>query len=544
MRTGSSSRLTVIAVPFDADAQGTVPASGAGMVTLKRYEDAVRDGDSIYAVIRGAALNNDGANKVGYTAPSVAGQAAVIATAHALADVGADTIGLVEAHGTATRLGDPIEVAALTRAFRLGSSRRQYCALGSLKSNIGHTDAAAGVAGLMKAALALRHRQLPPSLHFSRPNPEIDLAASPFFVSAELRPWETEGAPRRAGVSAFGLGGTNAHVVLEEAPVVGPAESDEDTWRVLPLAALSSGALDQAVTKLADHLQAHPEQPFADVAFTLQEGRTALPERRVVVAQSREEAVRALSGDDAGRVFTGHAPEEAAPVAFLFPGGGAQYPAMGRGLYETELVYREAVDAGLAVLERQEGLDLRPLLFSDDAEAAAAELERPSLGLPALLVVEIALARLWMSRGVRPAALIGHSMGEYAAAHLAGVMTLKDALALVTLRGRLFETLPAGADAERPAQRRDLQPYLADGLELSVVNAPELCVVSGLEDAVGSGWRLGWKRTASTPPGSRSPWQRIPRSSSPSSTRSRSGRGRSSCVRPRFRSSPTSAGRG
>lgn len=351
---------------FDAKAKGTITGEGVGVVVLKRLEDAIADGDTIHAVIKGSALNNDGSFKVGYTAPSVDGQAQVIAMAHAFAGVEADSISYVEAHGTATELGDPIEIAALTQAFRQTTTRRSYCPVGSVKSNIGHLDAAAGVAGFIKTVLALEHRELPPSLHFHEPNPEIDFANSPFYVNAQLREWKSDVFPRRAGVSSFGIGGTNAHIVLQEAPEIAPSGPSRP-WQILVLSARTQTALDAAVQRLAKHLGERPEQNFADVAHTLHVGRRELDWRTVVVCRSSEEAQEMLAAPQ--RLQRGKTTLHHRPVVFMFTGQGAQYPHMGEGLYRSEAVYRAAVDACCDTLQRCLGLDLKAVLYpaaSDD----------------------------------------------------------------------------------------------------------------------------------------------------------------------------------
>ena len=400
---------------FDADARGTVVASGAAIVVLKRLSDAIRDKDTVYAVIKGSAVNNDGAAKIGFTAPSIDGQVAVIEEALAVAEVDADTIGMVEAHGTGTSLGDPIEVAALTQAYRHDTSRRQYCAIGSLKTNIGHLDAAAGVAGIIKAALSLHHEQIPPSLNFSRPNPQIDFGGSPFFVNTVLRAWRRSDLPRRAAVSAFGLGGTNAHVVLEEAPLpAAPAPAPAKARQVLTLSARSPAALQRQGDALADHLEAHPTVDLADVAYTRQVGRARMPYRRAFVASTPQEAARLLREPDplvvADRVTSG----DGARVAFLFPGQGAQYPGMGAGLYRSEPVFAEALDDCARILTPVIGRDLLEVVFpdADDPQAAAEELGQAAIAQPATFAVEYALARLWMSWGVRPSVMVGPQPGR------------------------------------------------------------------------------------------------------------------------------------
>ncbi|MCY0992037.1 amino acid adenylation domain-containing protein [Nannocystis sp. ILAH1] len=468
--------------PFDARAQGTVPASGVGVVVLKRLERALADGDTIHAVIRGSAINNDGADKIGFTAPSVQGQRDVIAAAHAAAGVRPHDIGFVEAHGTATPLGDPIEVQALRLAFGAAPCEAPYCALGSLKSNLGHLDAAAGVAGLIKAALAIEHAYLPGTLHFERENPELQLAGSPFYVRREGAPWLTPaGVVRRAGVSSFGIGGTNAHVILEQAPAArAPAHASEPA--LLVLSTRREDGIDAASRRLADHLADHPTQSLADVAFTLQQGRAALAHRRAVVCRSVDEARRALAAPAPLRRARPRAPE----VVFLFPGGGSQRVGMGAGLYRSEPVYRDAIDRCAALFARELGGDLRALLFppAQDRDAAAAQLRLPSWNMASVFATEYALSQLLAAWGVRPAAMIGHSLGEYTAACLAGILALEDAAALVALRGRLCDSMPASAMLVVPLPPTELAPLLGDGLALAAVNGPKHVVVSGLARAI------------------------------------------------------------
>ncbi|MBK7897608.1 MAG: SDR family NAD(P)-dependent oxidoreductase [Anaerolineaceae bacterium] len=465
---------------FDADSDGTIFGSGVGVVTLRRLADAIEDGDTIYAVIKGSAVNNDGSGKVNYLAPSVDGQAAAIAEAIALANIDASTIDYVEAHGTGTRIGDPIEVTALTQAFRQTTDEKQFCGLGSVKTNIGHLDTAAGVAAFIKVVQALRHRQIPASLNYTAPNPMLNLADSPFFINHELREWPRSDSPRRAGISSLGVGGTNAHIVVEEAPELEPS-SESREWQLLSLSAKTSTALEAASHNLATFLRQNPDLPLADVAYTLQVGRQPMPHRRIVAVRSAADAAEVLTSGNRQRVISQLASEGAPSVVFMFPGGGAQYPNMGLGLYETEPVYREAIDDCLELVRPYLPTDLRALMFptDDNVASAAAELERPLLNLPAIFMTEYALAQLWRSWGIEPAAMTGHSLGEYAAACLAGVLSLKDALFVVTLRGKLFETLPQGGMLSVPLSEAALQPYLSDGLSIAVINSPELCVVSG-----------------------------------------------------------------
>ncbi len=469
---------------FDERSQGTIFGSGAGIVVLRRLADAIADGDHVYAVIRGSAINNDGSGKVGYLAPSVDGQAAAVTEALSVADVRSDTIQYIECHGTGTPMGDPIEISALTQAFRETSDAPEAthtCAIGSVKTNIGHLDTAAGVAGLIKVALALEHAQIPPSLNYSAPNPNIEFEKTPFFVNARLTDWIRGKTPRRAGVNSLGVGGTNAHVIVEEAPSAGAPARAQRPYQLITLSARNRAALDEAGRRLARHLRENAGESFADVAWTLHHGRRAFGERRVLAAASGEEAAALLEALDTRRVFTHTAPSSKASAVFMFPGGGAQHPRMGRDLYDAEPVYREHVDRGLSELKRRTGKDLRPLLFADEARIGevATTLERPSLQLPAIFIVEYALAKLWTSWGVEPAAMIGHSMGENTAACLAGVMSYEDTLGLVSLRGDLFERVPAGGMLSVPLSADELSPMLGAELDLASVNTTGLCVASG-----------------------------------------------------------------
>jgi phthiocerol/phenolphthiocerol synthesis type-I polyketide synthase E len=460
--------------PFDAKAAGTVPGNGVGMVALKRLEDALAAGDPIRAVIRGAALNNDGAGKVGYTAPGVSGQAEVVALALAVAGVKPEEIGYVEAHGTATPMGDPIEVRALEQAFQ-GVPPRS-CVLGSVKSNLGHLDAAAGITGLIKAVLAVQHGEIPPTLHFERPNPAVDFDGGPFRVSSRLETWKPA-EPRKAGVSSFGIGGSNAHVVLEEAPPREPAAaaSGQDDAELLLLSARTPTALEAATARLARHLEKHPELRLADVARTLRLGRKPMAVRRALVAASVADAASALA--DPERWLTGAPPDGERAVVFLFPGQGAQHAGMAAGLYERKPAFRAALDACAQVLEPL-GIDLRRLLADGERLAETAAVQ------PALFAVEYALAQLWMSWGVKPAAVLGHSLGEYVAACIAGVFPLATALRLVVRRGQLLQSTAEGAMLAVPLSAEELRPALAEEVELAAVNAPDRCVVSGPAAAV------------------------------------------------------------
>ncbi|MDC0736818.1 beta-ketoacyl synthase N-terminal-like domain-containing protein [Cognatishimia sp. SS12] len=466
---------------FDHRAQGTVFGSGAGVVVLRRMADALADGDHIWGVIRGSAVNNDGSAKAGYLAPSVDGQAAAIADAQAMADVTADTIDYVECHGTGTYLGDPIEVAALTEAFRETTDARGYCRIGSVKTNIGHLDTAAGAASLIKTALSLHHKQMPPSLGFEAPNPAIDFESSPFEVNAALQPWESHKGPRRAGVNSLGVGGTNAHVIVQEAPQRPASEPSDWPYHLLTISGRNAKALDANCAALAAHLRAHPDQDLADVAYTLQKGRRAFEKRRIVVARDHAEAATLLDEKTERRVFT-HTADHADPeVVFMFPGGGAQYARMAQDLYETEPVFQDWMDRGLDILQAKVSHDVRALWLAEgmDLTAADEQLKQPSLQLPLIMIVEYALAQLWMSWGVTPAVLMGHSMGENTAACLAGVMSFEDCIGLVLLRGQLFDTVPAGGMLSVPLALDALHPYLDDDLDIAAENAADLTVVSG-----------------------------------------------------------------
>lgn len=473
---------------FDAQGQGTIFGSGVGIVALKRLPDALEEGDQIYAVIRGSAINNDGALKVGYTAPSVEGQAEVIAEALAVADVEPETISYIEAHGTATALGDPIEIAALNQVFQEKTNKKQFCAIGSVKTNVGHLSAASGVTGLIKTALALKNKKIPPSLHYEKPNPKIDFENSPFYVQTKSTDWETNGEhPRRAGVSSFGIGGTNAHVVLEEAPERKTKPSSRP-YHLITLSAKTESALERATDRLAAHLGEHPELALDDVAYTLRMGRKDFAHRRFVVASSPEEAALALKDHDPKRVFQAEANQDDRPLVFLFPGQGSQYVNMGKGLYESEEVFRSEMDRCAEALKPHLGLDLRDLLYPDAGKEKEAEemLTQTRYTQPALFVAEYAMAKQWMAWGLEPEAMLGHSVGEYVAATLAGVMELEDALKLIAARGRLIQELPGGEMLAVRLSEEALMPYLDGELSLAVVNGPTVCVVSGSHEAIAS----------------------------------------------------------
>lgn len=466
--------------PFDAGANGTVFGHGAGVVLLKPLQAALRDGDTVVAVIRGVGLNNDGSDKVAFTAPSVQGQAGAIRAALASAQVDAASITYVECHGTATPLGDPVELTGLAQAFG-DACPAGSVTIGSVKGNIGHLDAAAGVVSVIKTALMLHHAQIPPVANFRAPNPHFDFAHSPFRVATGLADWPDTGAPRRAGVSSFGVGGTNVHVILEEAPPR-PATPQADGPFILPLAARSLDALNSQRRDLADFIEA--DQPaLPDLAFTLQSGRTPHPLRCAVVCDTGEQAVVELRKP---LPQVQPAPGDAPPVVFMFPGQGAQYPGMGSGLYASDPVFRDWIDRGAALLRPHLGFDILPLLRDGvlDGHDAARLLRDTRLTQPALYLTQIATAQVWMARGLRPDAMIGHSVGEFAAATLAGVMDFETGLHLIAARGRLMQDQPEGAMLSVRASLSDLAPLLDDTVEVAARNAPKLCVLAGPQDAI------------------------------------------------------------
>jgi len=462
--------------PFDAAARATLPGDGCAIVALRRLSDAIADGDTIRAVIRATAINNDGRNKVSFTAPSPEGQMQAIIAAQTLGAVHPDTIGYVEAHATGTRLGDPIEVSALTEAFRLRTQRRNFCALGSIKANVGHLDAAAGTAGLIRAVLALERKCIPPQANFVEPNPELKLEASPFYVPSEAAEWRPGESPRRAAVSAFAVGGTNAHVILEEAPARRPSRARRRSHQLLLLSGRDKKAVDAVAARLSDHLAERVEEDLASVAFTLAEGRAALPSRRFVVAPDGRAAARALREPAQAVVARDRKPR----IVFMFPGVGTQYPDMALDIYETEPEFRAHVDRCASLALDRLGMDVRHYLFPSRHPDQEVDRESVPHVLAAIFTIEYALAKLWLSWGIKPDAMLGHSLGEYVAACIAGVLSLPDALDLSVRRGRIFDQIPDGRMMSVSLPAVEVMPMLGERLSLGAVNAPGLCLVSGL----------------------------------------------------------------
>jgi acyl transferase domain-containing protein/acyl carrier protein len=493
---------------FDAQAKGTLFGDGVGVVVLKRLSEALEDGDPICAVIKGSAINNDGSLKVSYTAPSVVGQTKVVEMALAVAGIEASTISYIEAHGTATELGDPIELASLTKAFRSQTDKTGYCAIGSVKTNFGHLDRAAGASGLIKTVLALQHAEIPPSLHYQSPNPEIDFEHSPFYVNTQLSPWKQGQTPRRAGINSLGMGGTNAHVILEEAPpcsLSGPTRSHQ----LLLLSARTATALDKSRLNLLSYLQQHEEGNLDDIAYTLQVGRHRFEHRLMLMGKSREQVITALETGDPAQILQHFDQHSDRPVVFLFPGIGEHYPGMARELYQQEAAFRQVIDTCCTYLQQHHNLDLRPALQLDlpaesdpssnhssgpnlrsllarDTAAPTSHnpLAETRLAQPAVFVIEYALAHLLQSWGIRPHALLGYSLGEYVAACLAGVLALDDALSLVLQRANLIDALPTGAMLAVMLPTEQVETYLSTDLSLAAINGPQTCVLAGTPEAI------------------------------------------------------------
>ncbi|PIE44830.1 MAG: hypothetical protein CSA45_05225 [Gammaproteobacteria bacterium] len=479
---------------FDAKASGTILGDGVGVVVLKRLRDAVAAKDTIYAVIKGYATNNDGNQKAGYSAPSVKGQKSVIDQALRDAEVSADSISLVEAHGTGTLVGDPIETTALTEVFRQYSQRKNYCALGSVKPNIGHSNIAAGMASLMKVALSLHHREIPPTIHYDTPNPVMDIESSPFYINTETIPWETpEGSPRRAGVSCLGIGGTNNHFILQQAPAVEHPAASEQADRghhLLLLSGKTPEAAQRNREALAEHLQKHPELDLRDVGFTLEAGRCHFNFRSAVACTDLTSAVanlRSSAKPQSIHIATDKQAASGAKTVFLFPGQGSQYNRMGFELYQTEPVFRRYFDECCDLLRAELGVDLRRLLFAPPGSKEADQAFKYAYYTqPAIVAHQVAMARTLMDWGVHPDALIGHSIGEYTAAYVAGMFSLADILKLIVARGRAMEQAGPGQMLSAALSESDARAWLQDhpAVSLGVFNAPTRVVFSGPVEAM------------------------------------------------------------
>jgi phthiocerol/phenolphthiocerol synthesis type-I polyketide synthase E len=471
---------------YDADATGTIDGSGCGIVLLKRLDDAMRDGDEIHAVIRGTAVNNDGADKAGFSAPGLKAQVRLVTSALEFAELQPADIGMLEGHGTGTVLGDAVELTALGEAFGGGAPASKWCALGSIKSNFGHLDAAAGVAGLIKAALCLKHAHFVPSVHFAKPNTMLDSPDSPFFVSTEYKPWHSPGKPRRAGVSAFGMGGTNAHVVLEEAALP-ESEKQPASPQPFPLSAHTREALLTLCANLATHIEQRPQLDLADVAYTLQSGRRRFAYRRVVVATTGEELIRALRAplSDGDIVHDQNADR---PVVLMFPGQGSQQAGAVQALYETETFFRAQVDECAALFEAELGFDIRSFICHAEVQDATLSIDSTLVTQPVVFTTGYALAKLWMHWGITPSGLLGHSVGEYVAACVAGAISLPDCVKLVARRAQLVNELPAGAMLAVRMPANECGPLLAKVASVSVaaINSPTQCVLSGTADEIAS----------------------------------------------------------
>ncbi len=474
---------------FDAEGKGTSFSDGVGIIVLKRLDDAIRDHDHIYATVKGSALNNDGSDKASFTAPSVRGQAEVIAMAQADAGVKPEDVSYVETHGTATPLGDPIEVEALTLAFlgpdhEKGTSAKT-CTIGSIKSNVGHLTAAAGAAGVIKTALALKEGMIPSNVGFETPNPNIDFASSPFRVADSNISWPRASKPRIAGVSSFGVGGTNAHVILGEAPLIEPS-SDSRSKQLFLLSAKSKYSLDAMTENFRTWLETHPEASLADASFTLMEGRRSFKHRRLIVGGSHQEVIDAIANKDTNLMGTRELHDAAPGVVFMFPGQGSQYVGMGRELHASEPVFAQHFDQCCALFSKALKTDLKAIIFpaAGKEEEAAEQLKQTVHTQAALFTVQYSLAQLWMHWGITPQAMMGHSIGEFAAACLAGVFSLEDAITLVANRGRMMQDLPSGSMLSVRAAEADIAKRLPAGCSIAANNGPQLCVASGPKETI------------------------------------------------------------
>jgi len=468
--------------PFDAQSAGTIFTNGIGVVALKRFTDAQEDGNPIYALIKGSAVNNDASQKIGFSSPSIKGQSEVIYRAMEVAGTPPETIQYIEAHGTGTELGDPVEVEGLTRAFRAKTPLRQFCSLGSVKGNLGHTDVAAGMAGLIKTCLMLKNKEMVPSIHFEQPNPRIDFSQTPFRVITERRSWpESKGIPRRAGVSSFGVGGTNAHVILEESPAAASRPGSK-LWNLFPLSAHTENALCESVARLLRYLHDNPQAPLASISQTLIAGRRPMAFRQFYTARTQQELMDSLRQP----VRPVGASEPARNLVFIFPGQGAQHANMARGLYAADKRFQQVFDECCEHLKPGLGRDLRTIILSQepDVRNAETELEQTLYTQTSLFVVEYALALALMERGLRPSALLGHSVGEYVAAALSGILNFRDALDLVQQRGRLQQSAVPGAMLSVPLSPELVHRFLCPDVNIAAWNAESLTVLSGKAGAI------------------------------------------------------------
>ena len=480
--------------PFDANSGGTLFCDGAGVVVVKRLADAIENNDRIYAVVKGIGINNDGGEKASFGAPSIDGQAQAVAMAQADANVSPETISYIEAHGTATPIGDPIEVTALTNVFRRETTKRQFCAIGSVKSNIGHTVAAAGVAGLIKTALALHHEKLPATLHFKNPNPQIDFEQSPFYVADRLIDWSRdENSPRRAGISSFGVGGTNAHVIIEESPRQVERSQQSPAAFSLPVSAKTESALNDSIDNLVNHLKSNKSDSstisIKDLAYTLQNGRKDFAYKAAIRAESIDEAIEIFESKKKPRFLNSKSNPGEREVVFMFPGQGAQYVGMGQDLYQHSAVFREHFDRCCELLTPLIHKDLREVLLPDlvvgeEQNDAQEILSNTQYTQPALFALGYSLCKLWKSWGIEPASYIGHSIGEFAAACSAGVFKLEDGLAMIAQRGAMMQALPSGSMMSVRLNGKEVEPMLYGDLAIASYNGPKLCVVAGPDDQV------------------------------------------------------------
>lgn len=470
--------------PFDKDARGTVPSNGCGVVVLKRLIDAIEDKDDIYAVIKGSAYNNDGAIKVGYTAPGVHGQSEVLSSAYSMADIPLDTISYIETHGTGTSLGDPIEIDALTQVFNEENITKNSCAIGSVKSNIGHLDTAAGIAGLIKTALSVYHGIIPPSINFNSPNSKINFTNTPFYVNTSLKKWEPNGYPRRAGVSSFGIGGTNAHVVLEQAP---PKEKMDETegFRIVPFSAKTKKSLEQSIKSFQNFLM-DSNLNLKDIAYTLQTGRKEFEFRKFSVVKNNKELLRNLSNLNSNKLIENSKIIDNPQIIFMFSGQGSQYINMCQDIYEKDSLFKKHFDDCCQTLKKEKDLDLRSIIYplSQNDNNSAEILNQTVYTQPALFVIEYSLAMSFIELGLKPYSMVGHSIGEYVAACIAGVLDLRSALLLVTKRAELMQKLESGSMLSVNLSERELTNILPENLDLAVVNSPNMCVVSGEQDDI------------------------------------------------------------